>query len=80
MLLFLVDDSLEGLLVRIEQGLDARPLGDERVVLGEQVGKQIGLVQARDEPRLDVFAREVDEQLIGRKGSEVSLEGHNGGD
>jgi hypothetical protein len=53
-------EDLERLFVCVQQRLDPRPLRHQRLVLEQQVFKQVGLVQRRDEPLLDGLAREVD--------------------
>lgn len=50
----------ERLLVCVQQRLDTRPLGNERLVLVQQLGKQVGLVQRRHQPLLHGVTREVD--------------------
>ena len=54
------------LLVRVEESLDPRPLPDERLVLEQELGEQIWLVQARHQTGLDRLAREVDKKLEDR--------------
>lgn len=52
--------DLERLLVRIQQTLDPRTLRHECLVLKQQLGKQVRLVQGRDEALLDRFSAKVD--------------------
>jgi hypothetical protein len=56
-----------GLLVGIKERLNPRSLPDERLVLEQQLRKQVGLVQARHQTGLDRLAGKVDEKLKERK-------------
>ena len=55
--------SLERILIRVQQRLDPRPLRHERLVLMQQLGEQFWSIQRRNQPILDVPRSVVHEQM-----------------